>query len=96
MGLHLIVPMVLPTAVAQYLMTFIATWNDYMTIITWLPSYPNLAFGMFIFQTNAQFEGAGMPHILSGFVIVAIPTSLLWIAGQKLITSKMMVGGLKE
>lgn len=93
---RIIVPMVLPTAVAQYLMSFITSWNDYMTVITWLPSYPNLAFGMFIFQTEAQRYGAGMPHILSGFVIVAIPTSALWIAGQKLITSKMMVGGLKE
>ena len=93
---RIIVPMVLPTAVAQYLLAFIAHWNDYMTVVTWLPSYPNLAYGMFIFQTDAKFYGAGMPHILAGFVIVAIPTSILWIAGQKLITSKMMVGGLKE
>ena len=93
---RIIMPMVFPTAVAQYLLAFIGCWNDYMTVVTWLPSYPNLAFGMFIFQTEAARHGAGMPHILAGFVIVAIPTSVLWIAGQKLITSKMMVGGLKE
>ena len=93
---RIIGPMVLPTAVAQYLMSFIASWNDYMDVITWFPSYPNLAFGMYIFQTDAARYGAGMPHILAGFVIVAIPTSIMWIGGQKIITSKMMVGGLKE
>ena len=93
---RIIVPMVLPTAVAQYLLGFIGAWNDYMTVVTWLPSYPNLAFGMFMFQTEAARYGAGMPHILAGFVIVAIPTSILWVAGQKLITSKIMIGGLKE
>ena len=93
---RIIVPMVFPTAVAQYLLSFIGAWNDYMTVVTWLPSYPNLSFGMFMFQTDAARYGAGMPHILAGFVIVAIPTSVLWICGQKLITSKMMLGGLKE
>jgi ABC-type maltose transport system permease subunit len=51
---------------------------------------------MYMFQAEASRYGAGMPHILAGFVVVAIPTSALWIMGQKLITSKMMVGGLKE
>ena len=93
---RVIVPMVFPTIVARYLLSFIAHWNDYMTIVTWLPSYPNLAYGMYMFQAEASRYGAGMPHILAGFVVVAIPTSALWIMGQKLITSKMMVGGLKE
>ena len=93
---RIIIPMVIPTAVAQYLLAFIGQWNDYMDVVTWLPSYPNLAFGMFLFQNEAARYGVGMPHILAGFVIVAIPTSILWICGQKIITSKLMVGGLKE
>lgn len=93
---RIIIPMILPTIVARYLLAFIGSWNDYMNVITWFPSYPNLAFGMYMFQTEAAVYGAGTPHILAGFVIVAIPTSIMWIAGQKIITSKMMVGGLKE
>ena len=93
---RIVIPMVIPTAVAQYLLAFIGQWNDYMDVVTWLPSYPNLAFGMFLFQNEAARYGVGMPHILAGFVIVAIPTSIMWICGQKVITSKLMVGGLKE
>ena len=89
-------PMMMPTYFAQVLLAFIGNWNDYMVIITWLPSYANLAFGMYMFQAEAARNGVGMPHILAGFVIVAIPTSIMWIASQKLITSKMMIGGLKE
>ena len=92
----IMLPMMLPTYVAQALLAFIGNWNDYMVMVTWLPSYANLAFGMYMFQAEAARNGVGMPHVLAGFVIVSIPTSIMWIASQKLITSKMMVGGLKE
>lgn len=94
--LRIMFPMMMPTFVANLVLAFIGHWNDYQTIITWLPSYPNLAYGMYIFQAESARYGVGMPHVLSGFVIVAIPTSIIWIFSQKLITSKMMVGGLKE
>lgn len=94
--LKIMFPMMIPTFVANFVLAFIANWNDYMTIVTWLPSYPNLAFGMYMFQAEAARYGIGMPHILAGFVIVSIPTAVLWIFSQRLITSKMMVGGLKE
>ena len=94
--LRIMFPMMFPTFVAQFLLAFIGHWNDYMVIITWLPSYANLAFGMYMFQAEAARYGAGMPHILAGFVIVAIPTAIIWLVSQKLITSKIMVGGLKE
>lgn len=93
---RIMLPMMIPTFAARYILSFVTEWNDYMTIITWLPSYPNLAFGMYMFQNEAARNGIGMPHILAGFVVVAIPTSVLWIFSQRLITSKMMVGGLKE
>ena len=94
--LKIMLPMMMPTYFAQVLLAFIGHWNDYMVIITWLPSSANLAFGMYMFQNEAARNGVGMPHILAGFVIVAIPTSILWLVSQKLITSKIMVGGLKE
>lgn len=93
---QIVLPMMIPTYVAQVLLSFIAHWNDYMPLITYLPSYANLAFGMYMFQAEAARTGVGMPHILAGFVIVAIPTAVLWIVSQGLITSKIMVGGLKE
>lgn len=88
-------PMMMPTFATLFVMGFIGSWNDYMTIITWLPSYPNLASGMYTFQSEASRYGLGKPVIMAGFVVVMIPTVVLYFCTQKLIMSNMRVGGLK-
>ena len=88
-------PMMLPTFSTLFVMGFIGSWNDYMTIITWLPGYPNLASGMYNFQSEASRYGLGKPVIMAGFVVVMIPTVILYFCTQKLIMSNMRVGGLK-
>lgn len=88
-------PMALPTCTALFILGFLGCWNDYATFLIWLPSYPNLAYGMYYFQ-NAQAQfGATMPEIMAGFVIVVIPASFIFIVSQKLVLSKFTVGGLK-
>ena len=88
-------PMVIPLWASVFLLGFIGHWNDYMLCVMYLPSYPNLAYGMYMFQTLATSYGYSVPEILAGCIIVAIPTAILWISTQKLITSKLTVGGLK-
>lgn len=88
-------PMMLPTCAAVFVLNFIGVWNDYMSFLIWLPNYANLAYGMYLFQSEASAYEASMPEILAGFVIVMIPTSLIYLAFQNLINSKFTVGGLK-
>ncbi len=88
-------PMVFPLVASVFLLGFIGNWNNYMLCVTYLPSYPNLAYGIYFFQSMATVYGYSVPETLAGFVVVAIPTSILWICSQKLITSKLTVGGLK-
>lgn len=88
-------PMMIPTFMVTYILGFLATWNDYMTFITWLPSYPNLAVGMYMFQYNAKENLYGMPTVLAGFAMIAIPTTVLYLLSQKVIMAKLNVGGLK-
>lgn len=88
-------PMAMPLMAALFMLAFIGAWNDYMTMVIWLPSWPNLAYGLYIYQSKALVAGYTMPEVLAGFVIIAIPTALLWGLGQKVITKNMVVGGLK-
>ena len=88
-------PMVMPLFAARIILNFIGQWNNYTTILTYLPSYPNLTYGVYMFQLLAEKEGRSVPEILAGFVICAVPTAILWMGSQKLITSKLTVGGLK-
>ncbi len=93
--IRIMLPMVIPTFAVLFTLSFLGSWNDYLTPMIWLPSYPNLAYGLYYFQYNASQLGATMPHILAGFILVMIPTSILFLLMQRLIMSKFTVGGLK-
>lgn len=85
----------LPTGAVLFVLGFLGSWNDYMTFLTWLPSYPNLAVGLYLFQYESAIYMVGTPTVLAGFTVAAIPTSLLYLCSRKLIMSKFTVGGLK-
>ncbi len=93
--LQIFFPMILPTFVMFYVLAFFGVWNDYGTFLIWLPSYPNLAYGMYMFQQRASSLGVGMPTVLAGFVIVSIPSAILYFITHDLIAAKFTVGGLK-
>ncbi len=96
--IKIIIPMVIPTCATLYILGFVTAWNTYEAFLIWYPSTPNLAYGMYMFQQNATQGSTAalqMPEILAGMVLVMIPSLLLYIASQKLISSKFTVGGLK-
>ena len=88
-------PMILPQFVTLFVLGFMGTWNDYQTNMIWLPSYPNIAYGMYLFNQRATAFRVSLPQLMSGFTLIMIPTAILYISTQKIITSKFMVGGLK-
>ena len=92
---RIMLPMVLPTVTVLFVLGFLGSWNDYMTFVIWLPSYPNLALGMYEFQQNTELYKGDLPQIMAGFTLIIIPTAALYIASQRLILSKFTVGGLK-
>ncbi len=95
---RIMLPMVLPLCVVYFVLGFLGTWNDYSTPLIWLPSYPNLAYGLYYFQlsTTSGAEGTSSPMILAGYTIVMIPTVILYLLCHKVIIEKFTVGGLKE
>ena len=90
-----VLPMILPSMVAVFVLKFLASWTDYSTFLIWLPSYPSLSVGMFLFEQSATKTGVSMPVVLATFVVVTIPTVILYFATQNILMSKFTVGGLK-
>ena len=88
-------PMALPTIIVFYFMDFIAQWNSYEQFLIWFPSYANLSYGMYIFQNNISLYGVGYPTVLAGFVIVAVPSVLLYMAISSKLVENVKIGGLK-
>ncbi len=94
---RIIIPMVIPTCATFYLLGFIASWNSYESYLIWYPSTPNLSYGMYKY-THSATTGAGalsMPEILAGLTFATIPSTVLYLSFQKIIRSKLTVGGLK-
>jgi multiple sugar transport system permease protein len=89
-------PMVLPTFAVLFILSFLGSWNNYSTFMIMLPSTPNLAYGLYLFQgAAANIKDENLTTIMAGFCIVVIPTIALYFASQKLIMSNFNIGGLK-
>lgn len=93
--LKVMFPLIVPTAAVLFVLSFLSCWTNYIDFLVWFPSYPNLAVGMYLFQYNASLYMVGTPIVLAGFAVLAIPTTILYLLSQKLIMSKLNVGGLK-
>ena len=91
----IMIPMMIPTFSAVFLVNFLSTWNDYNTFLLWLPSYVNLSYGMYLFQEDASRYGAAVPQVTAGFIICMLPTTIIYVAFQKLISTKLTIGGIK-
>lgn len=87
--------MVLPQAVVLFVLSFMGAWNDYSTYLMWLPSTPNISYGMYLFYQRANSYRVSLPELMAGFTVVMLPTVILYCGTQKIITSKFVVGGLK-
>ena len=88
-------PMSLPLFAVQFVLGFIGKWNDYSIPLIWMPSYPNLTYGLYLFQAQAPTYGATQPELLAGFIICMIPSMILYLGMQKSIVEKIQIGGLK-
>lgn len=92
----IMVPMVFPTFGVLSLLGFLGAWSNYELFLVWLPSYANLAFGLYMMQNDLRIElGVTTPQILAAFVIVSIPTAVLYFSIQKFFIGSFQVGGLK-
>ena len=91
----IMIPLMLPTCAVIFVLSFLTHWNEYGTFLVWLPAYPNLSFGIYLFQKDAAFYGATITEIMAGFCIAIIPSTTLYIISQRLINENFTVGGLK-
>ncbi len=87
--------LLMPLFVAYLMLGFVGNWNDYMKCVVWLPSYPNLAYGIYVFREFGTIQGFTTPEMLAGFVIVAIPSVLLWTISQRFVGDRIVAGSLK-
>ena len=73
---------------------FIAGWNDYMSPLIYMPSYPTIASGLYQYESQ-MIRGMNYPVYFAGIVISAIPILIIFISMRKTFMTSLSMGGLK-
>ena len=91
---RVMLPQVLPSIIALFIMQFITAWNDYESTAAYMTEYPNLAYGTYAFSVMSSSSG-NMPAYFAGVILSLIPVLALFVAFQNTIMEKVYFGGLK-
>lgn len=91
----IMLPQALPLITTYAVTGAITSWNDYMTFVTYMPSWPNLATGLYQFQASVGVRSANMPVFFAGTLISMIPTIVIFMTCSSKIMTSLSVGGLK-
>lgn len=73
---------------------FIGSWNDYMTALIYMPSFPTLATGLYKYE-SAMIRAIDYPVYFCGVILSAIPALVIFLTFRDTFMSSLSLGGLK-
>ncbi|MDR1092796.1 MAG: carbohydrate ABC transporter permease [Clostridiales bacterium] len=92
--LTVMLPQIVPIIVALSITSLIGVWNDYTTPILFLPSYQNMASGLYVYQIE-NARTLDTPLLFAGCLMCAAPMLAIFAFGQKYMMEINLSGGLK-
>lgn len=91
---RIMLPMAKPVILTYAITGAIGTWNDFSTMILYLPSYPTLASGLYLYVGGNDMS-MRIPVYFAGLIISMVPTLALFCACSSKIMTSISFGGLK-
>ena len=79
---------------ALIVISFVAGWNNYMDVILFLPSYPTLMAGLYVYQIESARQ-LNYPVLFAGLLMSMLPILAVYIGFQEKFMSLDLGGGLK-
>ncbi len=99
--LRLLVTIAIPLAktmfAATFVVHFIDTWTNYGTAMVYLPSFPNIAYG--IHYNTVVLADGNMQRTtvrLAALMLMALPTTVFFTIFRKQLMGNISIGGIKE
>lgn len=90
----IMVPLAISPIAALALVEFTGRWADAMQPLMFLPSYPTLASGLYIYQ-EASSRVLNYPVLFAGLFMANIPIFVLYICFQDVLMDLRIGGGIK-
>lgn len=93
---RVILPMIKPTFFTIFLLQVIAYWNDYQTVLLYLPAHPTLALGLYELSRSTINGLNNVPMRMAGVFMVVLPIFILFAIFNNKLTGNLTMGGIKE
>lgn len=93
---YIIFPLVVNIFGTVMLIKFIEFWNDYSTVLIYLPTHPTLAYGIYKMSNTTITGLSDGPHRIAGALLLFIPTMTMFIIFNKKLLGNLSMGGVKE
>lgn len=90
----IMLPMVSGPIVAVLILAFVGRWNSYTNILMYLPSYPTLATGLYLFQKVTD-RMANIPVYFCGIFLSILPPLIIFSIFSETIMKNVTHGGIK-
>lgn len=90
----IMLPQALPVVMTLGITMAIAQWNDYMTVMLYLPDFPTVASGLHLASLTINRSG-GATLYYTGLVVSIIPVLILFIVFADKLLTNLSIGGLK-
>lgn len=90
----IMLPQAWPAMLTLAIMAFITSWNDYMTVLLYIPDFPTLASGIYRIQLSLT-RGGNYPIYFAGLLVSVVPVIILFSCFSNVIMKNFTVGGLK-
>lgn len=92
--LQIMLPLVINTIFAVFILQFINNWNDYYTPMLFVPQMPTIAYGLFEFKNYPEREAA-TPLKLAASMASCVPVVIVFIIFRNKIMGNVAIGGIK-
>ena len=94
---RVMLPQAWPALLTLFIMSFIGAWNDYMTMILYMPDFPTLASGLYVIESSLKRgDGGSYPVYYAALLIACVPIMAIFAGFSNVIMSNFTIGGLKE
>lgn len=93
---RIFLPLSKPAIVANVIMLFMTTWNDYFSPLIFTHSESKQTVQVAIAMLNSHYiQQTDVPLMMTASVIAILPVLILFIACQKYFTESFAISGIK-
>lgn len=93
--IKIMLPQAMPAIVGIAITQAVPAWNNYQTSMIYMRNYPNLAYGLYLFSKESNYEKDSKAIYFCASIISLIPPIILYVCNQKKLLTNVTAGGLK-